>query len=446
MSNLISQGNMFGSVNTQTQQNYLTAGGGTFSLVLPGSNSVPLKTNKGCIDVDICPDVTPGSTGGNGPVGPPGPPGASGPQGIAGGPGGAGPIGPSAGPPGPPGAPGAPGPAATIQGPDGPAGPVGPLGLVGPTGPTGPTGANGAPGPLGPAGPNGPTGPTGPTGPAGADGPTGPTGPTGIPGIPGIDSVVQGPQGPDGPTGPAGVPGPAGIPGIAGVTGPDGPVGPPGSILAGNKFLPFSILGNAVGNPALPIATTVNGYAPSPAQNTSSNWLPGGTSNGQECFLVPGGPEIGLNTSWTCTQVLATHGDPLLLPSCSCPILNFTSPTAARITHLGYAFNGTFSSTSIIGSIEIKVYTYCKVNASGTPDNPSSSATITINDPFGFSTGPSSPWPCGCERIATTLPIITCTQNNIAVSIKAIRSGGGAAIPGFVGFISVSPRIEVLTP
>ena len=31
MSNLISQGNMFGSVNTQTQQNYLTAGGGTFS-------------------------------------------------------------------------------------------------------------------------------------------------------------------------------------------------------------------------------------------------------------------------------------------------------------------------------------------------------------------------------------------------------------------------------
>jgi len=52
MSNLISQGNMFGSINTQTQQNYLTAGGGTFSLVLPGSNSVPLKTNKGCIDVE----------------------------------------------------------------------------------------------------------------------------------------------------------------------------------------------------------------------------------------------------------------------------------------------------------------------------------------------------------------------------------------------------------
>ena len=53
MSNLISQGNMFGSVNTQTQQNYLTAGGGTFSLVLPGSNSVPLKTNKGCILVYV---------------------------------------------------------------------------------------------------------------------------------------------------------------------------------------------------------------------------------------------------------------------------------------------------------------------------------------------------------------------------------------------------------
>jgi len=318
---------------------------------------------------------------------------------------------------------------------------VGPLGLVGPTGPAGPAGANGAPGALGPAGPNGPNGPTGPTGPAGADGPTGPTGPTGIPGIPGIDSVVPGPQGPDGPTGPAGVPGPAGIPGIAGVTGPDGPVGPPGSILAGNKFLPFSILGNALGSLPLPIAVTVNNYAPSPAQGTSSNWLPGSTSDGQECFLVPGGPEIGLNTGWT-HEAPNLSGDPLLLPSCSCPILNFTSPTAARITHLGYAFNGTFSDSSIIGSIEIKVYTYCKVNANGTPDNPLDSATITINDPFGV---PGSPWPCGCERIATP-PLITCTQNNIAVSIKAIRSGGGAAIPGFVGFISVSPLIEVLTP
>jgi len=444
MSNLISQGNMFGSVNTQTQQNYLTAGGGTFSLVLPGSNSIPLKTNKGCIDVDICPDVTPGSTGGNGPVGPPGPPGASGPQGNAGGPGLAGPPGPSAGPPGPPGPPGAPGPASNVPGPPGAPGPTGPLGLTGPTGPTGPTGGNGAAGPVGPAGPAGPVGPTGPTGPAGADGPAGPTGPTGIPGAPGPASNVPGPQGPDGPTGPAGVPGPAGIPGIAGVTGPDGPVGPPGSILAGNKFLPFSILGNAVGNPALSIATTVNGYAVSPALGTSSNWLPGGTSDGQECFLVPGGPEIGLNTGWT-HEAPNLSGDPLLLPACSCPILNFTSPTAARITHLGYAFNGTFSSQATIGSIEIKVYTYCKVNASGTPDIPSNSATITINDPFGLSTGPSSPWPCGCERIASP-PLITCTQNNIAVSIKAIRSGGGAAIPGFVGFISVSPLIEVLTP
>ena len=61
MSNLISQGNLFGNINTQTEGNYLTA-------------------NKGCIQVDFCPDEPPGPTGGVGPVGPPGPTGPPGPR------------------------------------------------------------------------------------------------------------------------------------------------------------------------------------------------------------------------------------------------------------------------------------------------------------------------------------------------------------------------------
>ena len=60
-------------VSTQSQVNQLMAGGGTFSTVLPGSDSIPEKTNKGCIQVDFCPD--PGAPGGAGLVGPPGPPG-----------------------------------------------------------------------------------------------------------------------------------------------------------------------------------------------------------------------------------------------------------------------------------------------------------------------------------------------------------------------------------
>ena len=123
MSNLISQGNMFNSVNTQTQQNYLTAGGATFSLVLPGSASEPKKTNKGCIQVDFCDDNSPfGAPGTVGPAGPPGPPGPNGPAGPPGPPGGAGPTGPPGGPPGPPGPPGAPGPSSGFPGPPGPPG------------------------------------------------------------------------------------------------------------------------------------------------------------------------------------------------------------------------------------------------------------------------------------------------------------------------------------
>ncbi len=416
MSNNISQGNLFGGVETQTQLNYVTA-------------------NKGCIQVDFCPDRAPGPLGAGGPPGPPGPPGAGGPPGPPGPPGSPGPPGPANGPPGPQGPQGPPGPPSNIPGTTGPpgtAGPQGPQGPQGATGNQGPQGATGNQGPVGAAGIPGPAGPQGNQGPAGAQGPTGAVG---APGTAGTPSTAQGPQGNQGPQGPQGPVGLQGLQGPAGAAGPGGLLGPPGSVVVLNKFLPFAILGNFPGIGGTPAPTsTINGYPPS---TQGTNWLPGITGDGKECFLFPGMPELGLNTFNTSTDALSR----LPLPACSCPILNDTSGLN-QIKEIGYSFNGVFEQGSTyIDSIVIKVYTYCKLTSSGVPDIPSNSGTVTINDPFG--PNPNNPFPCGCARLLTSPIVLTCNQNNIAVSVQAIRKGGGAGAPGFIGYINVSPRIEL---
>jgi len=435
MSNNISQGNLFGSVNTQTQGNYLTA-------------------DKGCIQVDFCPNETPGGPGGTGSVGPPGPPGNPGNPGPVGAPGPQGPQGAANGPPGPPGNPGNPGP---------PGGPPGPAGLPGGPGPIGNTGSQGAPGANGTPGANGPPGgpgvvgnigPTGSPGGPGSAGPPGPQGGSGSSGGPG-PSGPNGSQGIPGPPGPPGGPGPTGGPGP---NGPPGPVGPPGAVFAQKKMLPFSILGNsAVGG-----GSSINNINPSAA---GSNWLPNSPAVGLECWLYPGMPRLGENTS---SSIVGNRTDNI--PSCSLPLannigvsgLNSGAVPAARIIGVSYSFNGNFTNLNNLSNITIAVYTYCQIDQFGNPIGPSSppanpplltidiqpnvayvANTNEVNFPCGFvdqSTVSSyTPWGLGG---LSGLGVV-CDFNNIAVSIEGL-SGPGAAVPGYQGYISVGLHVELL--
>ena len=202
-----------------------------------------------------------------------------------------------------------------------------------------------------------------------------------------------------------------------------------------STFLPFAILGNTPGLGGVPAPTSsINGY---PASTQGTNWLPGVGSDGKECFLFPGMPELGLNTFNTSTDALSR----LPLPACSCPILNDNAGN--RIAEIGYSFNGVFEQgNTYIDRIVIKVYTYCKLNSSGVPDIPNNFGTVTINDPLG--PNPNNPWPCGCARLLNNPIGLTCIQNNIAVSVQAFRNGSqGTGAPGFIGYINVSPRIEL---
>ena len=430
MSNLISQGNLFGNINTQTEGNYLTA-------------------DKGCIQVDFCPSETAGTSGGAGPVGPPGPPGAPGLPGLPGGPGPTGPPGPANGPPGPPGPPGNPGP---------PGGPPGPPGNPGPPGPPGNPGSQGAPGANGTPGANGPPGPPGlPGGP----GPTGSSGNNGPPGPPGL----QGPPGPPGPTGPTGnnglqgPPGPAGPPGglgPVGAPGPNGPLGPPGPagpVFAQKKILPFSILSNTSVGTTQP---TLNGFA---ASAPGSNWL----SN--ECWLYPGMPELGINTSFT---IVGSRTE--VLPSCSLPLANNIGVSglgsgnlpAGRIIGVSYAFNGTFSSSTPLfnpptNEITITIYRYCQ-SIAGNPIGPPGAITpalqIFIRPGVTYNAVTNQVnFPCGFvdqNTVSTYTPWglpgqsgmgVVCDFNNIAISVEGPP---GASNVGYQGYISVGLHVELL--
>jgi len=454
MSNLISQGNLFGNINTQTEGNYLTA-------------------NKGCIQVDFCPDEPPGGPGGVGPVGPPGPPGAPGLPGGPGGPGPAGPPGPANGPPGPPGPPGNPGP---------PGGPPGPPGNPGPPGPPGNTGSQGAPGANGTPGANGPPGlPGGPggIGPTGTNGQPGPPGPTGIPGPIGSPGPtgIPGNNGLQGPPGPPGGPGGPGPSGLAGPNGPTGPPGLSGPVFAQKKILPFSILGNSVVGSGVVGGVALNGFAASAA---GSNWLPNSPAGGLECWLYPGMPELGRNTSSTVVGVRADN-----VPSCSLPLannigvsgLNSGAVPAARIIGVSYAFNGKFTqggsttgspagpvvtAPTNLSNITIAVYTYCQIDQFGNPIGPPNPPanppllTIDIQPNVAYLTGTNEVnFPCGFveeSTVSTYTPWslggqsgmgAVCDFNNIAVSIEGTPNAGATPI-GYQGYISVGLHVELL--
>ena len=423
MSNLISQGNLFGSINIQAQGNYLTA-------------------DKGCIEVNFCPDETSGPPGGTGIVGPPGGPGAPGAIGAPGGAGVPGAQGPTTGPPGPPGAPGNPGPPG---GPPGPPGNPGPPGVQGPTGVQGPPGANGTPGPNGPQGSQGPPGGIGVTGPPGNPGPPGGPGPTGPSGPPGLQGS-SGPNGPTGILGPPGPNGPPGAPGNPGPPGPGGPSGPPGGVYALKKVLQFNILGNSQNTNGVVAGggNTYNNFQPSTAGN---NWLPSppATAFGNECWLVPGMPEWGRNT----TTTIVSNGRAGFTPACSLPLMNNSTDInnpAARIIAVSYSFNSGnngFVNKNNIGEIRIKVYSYCDVNISGVPNNPET-VTVTVDPntaafPCGAVTTADPGWPAATPD---GLPVL-CSSNNISVSVQA-TSNPGSAVPGYYGYISVGLHVELL--
>ena len=416
-------------VSTQSQVNQLTAGGGTFSAVLPGSDSIPEKTNKGCIQVDFCPD--PGAPGGVGLVGPPGPPGPP-----ATNPGGPGPIGPPGpvGPPGigggPAGIPGPAGPPGTTVGPPGPAGIPGIQGLTGPTGvagPTGPAGIPGGAGAVGPIGPIGPTGPTGPTGPGpGPAGPAGPQGPQGIQGIAGI-AGPQGPTGGAGPPGGAGPQGPQGSQGPAGPPGIPGPPGPPGAPTISNQF---AILTFGAGDTR-------------PDGGTAASWKPTSTGNGTRSWLWSGyGGLGGAGLGLPPYPVQSGH----TVPSAVVPIAN------AKCQEIGYVFNGGAPAFAT----EVLIEAYCGVNQPTgggdwvpDPTDPAyNSVTVTIpgSSACGCITS-SDNTPGGPFWNGTSLTLI-CNDtvggpqsNTVSVSITGQGPTFGPPYGDYNGGISISLKL-----
>jgi hypothetical protein len=368
----ISEGNLFGSINSQKLVNTSTA-------------------NKGCIRVDFCP--VPGGPGGPGGVGPPGQPGPAGPPSGPGSPGPPGPPGLPGPPPGqPPGAPGPPGP------PGAPGGPGGPPGASnntpGPPGPPGIQGGAGTPGAPGVPGLIGPTGAPGPTGPPGVPGP-----PSGTPGVTGPIGA-PGPTGPGGLTGPPGTSGATGSGGLIGPTGPGGSSGPPGPVgLPGPPGPP----GTAPGILSmLTFSANSSDTSPGTWQTTTVN------ANGIESYLFPGYAGIVQSPIPSTLAALVTNN---LVPIASIPTgLGSTTPVSNLILEcerISYAFGGVIKPNF---RIKIKIYGYCTVS-NGLPTG-ASSASATID--FTNSGTPA----CGCVTLSSP---VTFDCNNCSVSVQQIN-------------------------
>ncbi len=385
----ISQGNLFGNINTQKLVNTATA-------------------NKGCIQVDFCPKSgAPGSSGGVGPPGQPGPPGP--------------PNGP--GPPGPPGPPGLPGPP--------PGQPPGPSGLPGPPGPSGgpgglpgpPNNTPGAPGPPGIQGGAGVPGAPGGTGLIGFPGPTGPTGPQGIPGANNLSPGPPGPTGGPGPTGPAGVPGPPGPPGLPGLQGGPGPVGPGGSGGPPGPTGPSG--GNGPPGPAPGIMSMLTFSASATDSNPGSWQTTNAAANGVISYLYPGyGGAVQIPIPST---IAATNN---LVPIASIPSgtgsVTPVSNLILKCDRISYSFGG---ATKPNFKIEIKIYGYCTVS-NGLPSGTVSSASKIID--FTNIGTPA----CGCVSLS---PPVTFDCNNCSVSVQQINlpPSPGPVIQLYEGSLSV---------
>ena len=360
-----------------------------------------VTANKGCIQVDFCPE--PGAPGGSGTQGPPGPPGPQGPttglpgpvgaQGPPGPPGvGAGPIGPS-GPIGPPGT------IAGAPGTDGPIGAPGPTGQPGAQGTSGAPGAQGAPGPQGGPGANGPPGAPGNDGPPGPPGPPGPTGPGG---------VTTGPPGPPGPPGGTGPGGPGGNNGPPGSQGPPGPPGPPG--------------------PTGPESSTIQNqidiisFGAADATGLGTGW-----KSGNPCWLFPGMAGSGTAGGAQPYLVSANH-----------PVPAISVPFPAKCQEISFGFNGPAPNFTT----QLKIYAYCNiVQATGLPGDvapgvPAQEVVITI--PSGSS--------CGCVRVGdaawvgTSLGLTPDGPNptsTVSVAIQGLTPGGV-----YNGCISVSLKLS----
>ncbi len=360
-----------------------------------------VTANKGCIQVDFCPESgPPGGTGSQGPPGPPGPQGPTGGAGINGPPGPPGPPGTGGGPVGPPGPPGAPGSIAGPPGTDGPVGPPGPTGIPGAPGATGATGPPGATGPQGGPGPNGPPGPPGTNGPGG---PLGSPGPTGLSGPGGATGATGPPGGPGGPgaTGPGGNQGPQGPVGPTGNPGPDGPTS---STQQGQiDIISFGAINSGIG--------------------TGTGWQPDINTDGSPAWLFPGLAGNGISPNSFPYTVAAGHAAPAA-----------SIPYQTKCEEIGYSFNGPSPNFEI----KLKIYAYCEIDlTTGEPTGTFQVVTITIpqnadcgciksSDPewsgtsLGFSPGPGIPTSTvsvAIQGVANTVNVGSYT-GCISVSLK----------------------------